>query len=169
MASGTAKSIARSVLAAGVPESWMPAFCGAGAALLFMTFVLLLDTIPDPTADDKLLRKERRTLSPGEARRFFVRWAPGLILITLVYALLTSYRNFRDYFAPELWRDLEGANFNPSVFTQSEVPVGICTAVAYSLLYWQKDNKKAFFSILVVMFLGGGVVLGATLLKVSGK
>jgi hypothetical protein len=89
-------------------------------------------------------------------------------VITIVYAALTSFRNFRDYFAPELWRDLEGAGFNPTMFTQSELPVGICTAVAYSMLYWVQDNKKAFFAILGVMFLGGGVILGATVIQVAG-
>ena len=48
-----------------------------------------------------------------------------------MYSLLGAYRNFRDYFAPELWRDLEGPNFDPSVFTKSELPVGICTAVCH--------------------------------------
>lgn len=168
VASGTAKSIATAVLHAGVPESWMPSLCGAGAAVIFISFITLLDAIPDPSADDKRLRSERRTLSPSEARAFLRRWAPGLAVITLVYAALTSFRNFRDYFAPELWRDLEGAGFNPTMFTQSELPVGICTAVAYSMLYWVQDNKKAFFAILGVMFLGGGVILFATVIQVAG-
>lgn len=54
------------------------------------------------------------------------------------------------------------------MFTQSEIPVGVCTAVAYSMLYWVQDNKKAFFSILGVMFLGGGVILVATIMQVAG-
>jgi len=114
------------------------------------------------------VRSERRTITPRETRKFLMRWAPGLIPVTLVYSLLTAYRNFRDYFAPELWQDLEGAGFDPSLFTASELPVGICTAVAYSLLYWVKDDKRGFFSILGVMFLGGVVVLVATILQTAG-
>jgi len=136
--------------------------------VIFCSFVTLLDAIPEPSAEDRKERSERRNLSPAEMRAFLKKWGPGLFVVTLVYAILTSYRNFRDYFAPELWRDMVGPNFDPSKFTQSEVPVGICTAVAYSLLYWIKDNKKAFFAILGVMFLGGGVVLTATLIQSAG-
>jgi len=168
VASGAAKSIAAAVLRAGISESWMPAFCGAFSAVAFIFFIILLDAIPDPSVEDRKVRSERRTITQAEARRFLVRWAPGLIVVTLVYSLLTAYRNFRDYFAPELWRDLEGADFDPSRFTQSELPVGICTAVAYCLLYWIKDDKKAFFSILGVMFVGGAVVLIATITQVAG-
>jgi len=134
--------------------------------VIFIFFIILLDSIPDPSAEDKAIRKERRTMTPQEGRQFLYKWAPGLIIITLVYSVLTAYRNFRDYFAVELWRDLEGPSFDPSSFTQSEIPVGICTAVAYSLLYYIRDDKKAFFAILGVMFLGGIVVLSATVLQV---
>lgn len=131
VASGSAKSTAASVLQAGIPEHWMPAFCASFSAVIFIFFITMLDTVPDPSVEDKKVRSERRTMTPGEARRFLVKWAPGLVVVTLVYASLTAFRNFRDYFAPELWRDLEGANFDPSVFTQCELPVGICTAVCY--------------------------------------
>jgi len=168
VASGAAKSIALAVLQAGISESWMPALCGAFSAVAFILFILMLDAVPDPDTEDRKVRSERRTMTQAEARRFLVRWAPGLVVITLVYALLGAYRNFRDYFSAELWADLEGPNFDPSRFTQSELPVGICTAVAYSTLYWIKDNKKAFFGILGVMFLGGGVILIATFAQTFG-
>lgn len=134
VASGSAKSTAAAVLKAGVPESWMPALNGCVSACSFIFFVTLLDAVPDPSEEDKKVRSERRTMSQAEARKFLVKWAPGLITVTLVYAVLTAFRNFRDYFAPEIWRDLDGANFNPSRFTQSEIPVGVCTAV-FSLCY----------------------------------
>jgi hypothetical protein len=168
VASGASKSVATTVLQSGVSESWMPSLVGGGAALIFSVFITMLDTIPDPSVEDKKARNERRNITPAETRKFLMRWAPGLIPVTLVYSMLTAYRNFRDYFAPELWQDLMGPDFNPSIFTQSELPVGICTAVAYSLLYWVKDDKKAFFAILGVMFLGGGVILSATLLQTAG-
>jgi len=166
VASGVAKSVAAAVMDAGISENWMPAICGSVSALLFILFIVLLDTIPDPSDEDKAIRKERRTMSPQEGRIFLRKWAPGLIVITLVYSVLTAYRNFRDYFAPELWRDLEGPNFDPSSFTKSELPVGICTAVAYSMLYFIKDDRRAFFAILGVMFLGGVVVFAATVIQV---
>jgi len=166
VASGVAKSIAAAVMNAGISENWMPAVCGSFSAVLFIIFIVLLDTIPDPSQEDKALRKERRTMSPREGREFLRKWAPGLIVITLVYSVLTAYRNFRDYFAIELWSDLEGPSFDPSKFTQSEIPVGICTAVAYSLLYYIRDDRKAFFAILGVMFVGGVVILIATAVQV---
>jgi len=166
VASGVAKSIASAVMKAGISENWMPAVCGSFSAVLFIVFIVLLDTIPDPSNEDKAVRKERRTMTPQEGKLFLRKWAPGLVVITLVYSVLTAYRNFRDYFAPELWRDLEGADFDPSKFTQSEIPVGICTAAAYSLLYYIRDDRRGFFAILGVMFLGGAVVLIATVVQV---
>jgi len=168
VASGVAKSIAAAVLGAGVSESWMPASCGAVSAVIFIMFVILLDCIPDPSDADKKQKSERKAMTQQEARTFLIKWAPGLIVITLVYSTLTMYRNFRDYFAPEIWRDLLGPDFDPSKFTQSELPVGIITAAAYSLLYWIKKDKNAFFAILATMFFGGVVILGATILQTAG-
>lgn len=82
MASGAAKSIAASVLKAGITESWMPALCGAFSAVAFIFFIFMLDAVPDPSAEDLKVRSERKTMTQAEARTFLVRWAPGLIMVS---------------------------------------------------------------------------------------
>ena len=43
----------------------------------------------------------------AEARKaFFMRYLPGLLSLTVLYILLTAYRDFRDNFAVEIWKAL---------------------------------------------------------------
>ena len=53
----------------------------------------------------------------GEARkRFFLRYLPGLLPLTTLYVLLTAYRDFRDNFAVDIWKDLGFPRLSPLRF-----------------------------------------------------
>ena len=61
----------------------------------------------------------------SKARRdFFGMFAPGLVALTLLYMLLTAYRDFRDNFSREIW-DAIGFEGTPSVFTLAEIPIAV--------------------------------------------
>ncbi|NBO64593.1 MAG: hypothetical protein EBU88_07075, partial [Acidobacteria bacterium] len=95
VADGVSKSAGAWLLASGVSEFWMPFV----ASLLFtpplVIFAWLLTLIPPPTSRDIALRRERPPLVADERRRFFQKYATGLVLLFGAYLLLTILRSVR--------------------------------------------------------------------------
>lgn len=160
LADGFTKSMGATLLAAGVSERWMPAVCGLLFALPLMGFVAMLQQIPRPSAEDEAARSARLPMDAGVRRQFFRKYAPGLLLITLAYLLITILRSLRADFAPELWRSL-GTTGQPAVFTRSELWVALGVVVINGLACRIRDNRTAFLGSLALSGLGLLVLAGA--------
>ncbi|MFM7101467.1 MAG: DUF5690 family protein, partial [Verrucomicrobiota bacterium] len=124
VADGATKSAGALLLAAGVPERWMPAVAGAAFLLPLLGFAAMLGCLPGPSPEDVAARTRRMPLDRPARRAFLVRHAPGLAAIVLAYLVITVLRSLRADFAPELWAAL-GTSGQPGVFTQSEVGVAL--------------------------------------------
>lgn len=162
VASGFVKSAGKLVMGWGVSEYWMPFVTG----LLFLPFlglfVFLLAQLPPPSAEDERLRTRRAPMNAARRREFFFRYLPGLLSLTVLYILLTAYRDFRDNFARELW-DALGYADAPAVFALSELPIAFGVMVALGVLMAIKDNRRALVAVHVVM-LGGTALVGLSTL-----
>ncbi|MBL8617227.1 MAG: hypothetical protein JNM72_16580 [Deltaproteobacteria bacterium] len=167
LASGAVKSVGAKLLAVGVPEVWMPAAAGALFALPMVGFVWMLAQLPPPTAEDEAQRSHRAPMD-GAARWAFVRrFAPGILTLTGLHILLTSYRDFRDNFSREIY-DAVGLAGDTAVFATAEVPVAAGVLVVLALMALIKDNRKALVAIHLIMA-GGCALIGiSTLLWTSG-
>ena len=104
VASGYVKSVGRYLYEQGVAESWMPFVTGALFLPLFLLSVCGLSQLPPPNTEDIERRTERVPMDRSARRRFFVRYAFGLVVLVVVYVFLTAYRDFRDNFAAEIWQ-----------------------------------------------------------------
>ena len=139
-----------------VSEFWMPL---ASAGLFFgplLIFLWLIDKLPPPTAEDEMLRTKRQPMLGKERKEFIRTFGPGLLLLIASYALLTTYRDFRDNFSKEIWVSL-GYGDKPEIFTQTEIPVSITVLAAIAVLMVIKNNRKALIiNHLMVIF---GMVL----------
>lgn len=167
LASGAVKSVGAELLAAGVPELWMPAAAGALFALPMAGFVWMLAQLPPPTAEDEAQRSHRAPMD-GAARWAFVRrFAPGIITLTGLHVLLTSFRDFRDNFSREIYAAV-GLAGDTAVFAKAEVPVAAGVLVVLALMALIKDNRKALVAIHLIMA-GGCALIGiSTLLWTTG-
>jgi hypothetical protein len=163
VASGAVKSIGSSLLGAGVSESWMPALTGLLFLPIFLAAVWGLSLIPRPSPADVAARTEREPMSGPERRAFLRRFFPGLILLVIVYLFLTSYRDFRDNYAAEIWADL-GADQQSSLFTLTELPIAISVMIALGLLFLVKDNRRGLQLTYAIMIAGSALIGVATLL-----
>lgn len=114
----------------------------------------LLDCVPDPNQNDIALRSERKPLQASDRNNFFKKYGFGVMLVTLVYSMLAVLRNFRDYFAPEIFKELLGDGFDPSTFSATEVPIGVVTTIIFASLIVVKNDRKAFFLLLAIMITG---------------
>ena len=139
VASGAVKAVGASLLNAGISESWMPAVTGLMFLPVFLAAVYGLSLMPPPSAADVAARVEREPMSVTERRAFVRRFAPGLVLLVIVYLFLTSYRDFRDNYAAEIWADL-GVSQQASVFAITEIPIALSVMLVLGLLYLVKNN-----------------------------
>lgn len=163
VASGFVKTVGRWLLGAGTPEAWMPALAGLCFAPLLVAAVWGLTQLPPPSAEDEAMRTRRAPMDAAERRAFFVRFAPGLVLLTGLYVLLTAFRDFRDNFAPELW-DALGYAAAPEVMTTAELWIASGVLVSLALIMKVQDNKRALLTIHAVMAAGALLIVGATAL-----
>ena len=162
VASGVVKSVGKALLDAGVSEDWMPAACGGLFLGPFAIFAYALSLVPPPNPADVAQRTEREPMDAAARRRFTRSYWPGLLALVITYLFLTAYRDFRDNFQADIWREMgQGGSL---VFTTTEIPIALGVMAILSLVYLLKDNRAGLVATYAIM-IGGSVMVGvATLL-----
>ncbi len=151
----------------GISAQWMPFVTGLMFFPPLLLFVWMLRQIPAPSHEDEVARTRREPMN-GEARvRFLKKFAPGLIPLTLLYMLLTAYRDFRDVFASNIWKAL-GHGDDPAIFTASEIPIAFGVLLSLALVYKIKGNRSALMVVHGIM-LAGSVLIGVSTLLWQAK
>jgi hypothetical protein len=142
----------------GVPEVWMP-LAAAGVFLIpLLVFLWLVDKLPPPSKMDEALRTKRQPMDRTERNRFLKTFLPGIILFVLVYMLLTAFRDFRENFSAELWKELRYGG-SPSIFTKTEGPVSLAVLMIMGSLMIIKDNRLALM-VNHIIIMAGMVLIG---------
>lgn len=126
----------------GTSERWMPFVTGCLFVLPFLLFLWLLDKVPPPDNVDVALRTRREPMNKADRIKFIATFWPGIILFVLAYMLLTTFRDFRDNFAAEIWKT-SGYGNSPEIFTTTEIPISIIVLLAMGSLMLIKNNKLA--------------------------
>ena len=150
---GVSKSVGKALLDLGVQENWMPFFAGMIFMIPTLIFISMLSRVPPPTARDIKSRCARPPMSGRERWHFFMKFAPGLAGIIIVYLLVTLLRSVRSDFAPELWADL-GFRRTPELFTQSELIVSFGVVIVNGAVIFILNHYKAFRFSLVTSLAG---------------
>jgi MFS family permease len=145
----------------------MPWITGMIFLIPLILFVWLLDKTPDPSESDIKLRTRRIPMDKKQRKYLFHEFAPGVILLSVAYILLTVFRDLRDNFAVEIW-DSIGIAGNSMIFTWSEIPVALTVFIVMSSLIMIKNNRKALL-VNNFIILSGFVFIGfSTLLLKLG-
>ena len=92
-------------------------------------------------------------MSLGNRRRFFTRYAFGVMMIVAVYLAVGVLRGIRADFATEIWKGL-GRPARPEDFAQSELPVMLGVLAACGLTVFIRDNRRAFHTAMGVALTG---------------
>lgn len=161
--SGFVKSIGTFLMQnLGVSEFWMPFSTGAIFFPLLLLSVFLLNHIPSPSAEDRMLRSPRPPMNKAERKKFFREFRPGIVILILVYMMLTGLRDLRDNFVVEIWQGLN-ISVPPELLTQTEIPITIFLLILMSSLVLVKSNKLAFFLNHWMILTGFAMAILATL------
>ncbi len=141
-----------------VSETWMPLTAGLLFLIPLLIFLWLLNQVPPPSQRDEELRTHRQPMLPHERNAFVRQFFPGLLCIVLMYALLTTFREFRDNFSADVWKSL-GYGHLPEIYTTTEIPVSIICLVVIGSLVFIKKNAIAL-QVIHLMVLAGTILVG---------
>ena len=144
----------------GVSEFWMPFVTCCVFLAPLLIFLWFLDKLPPPSPLDEKLRTRRQPMGLNERKQFIHTFWPGIILFTLSYMLLTTFREFRDNFSAEVWKSF-GYGDSPEIFTATETPISIAILAVMGSLMLIKNNQTAFMVNHLIIFIGM-IVIGAS-------
>ncbi len=152
--SGFVKTVAKWLMVDfNVSEQWVPFVTGLVFLLPLLLFVYLLEKIPLPSATDVAARVTRLPMDKAGRKAFFSQFKTGLVLLIIIYVFLTIFRDIRDNFAADMWKELGFGN-QPSVFTATEIPISIVVLVCIGSMILIKNNWKAFVITHFIIILG---------------
>ena len=168
MGSGFAKSIGKWVMTSlEVSQFWMPFVAGSIMLVPFGFCAWLMGQIPPPSEADKESRTERKPMQKADRQAFIKEFSLSLTIFVLSYVLLTTFREFRDNFTPEIWKSLGYGN-NSAIFTQTEIPIAVTVLLMMAAMRWVQNNYRAFVIIQLLM-LAGGILIGVSTLLFQQK
>ncbi|XOV91294.1 MAG: DUF5690 family protein [Bacteroidota bacterium] len=168
VSSGFVKSVGRALVLDGISEFWMPFLTGLIFIPPLLLGVWILSKLPPPTKNDELARTERAPMLRKDRARFFYAFAPGIIIVTIIYMALNAYRDFRDNFAVEIWNSF-GFSEQPEILAYSEIPIAILVLVISGSMILIKNNRRAFYVNFYIIGFGGALLFITTLFFQSGR
>ncbi|HPI06421.1 MAG TPA: DUF5690 family protein [Saprospiraceae bacterium] len=160
ISSGFVKTVGRWVmLEKGVSEFQMPITVGLMFLPALLICIWLLEHLPPPDAADKAQRNERKAMSAADRKTLFQKYAPGLLLLTGIYLILTIIRDLRDNFAVEIWTELGFGN-QPAILTNTELPIALLVLLSLGAMTFVSGNFRA-------LWINHGIVIGSALLTIG--
>ncbi len=151
---GFAKSVGGFIMRDwGVSEMWMPFVTCCVFLAPLLLFLWLLDKLPPPSELDEERRTRRLPMNKDSRKKFVNSFWPGIILFTLTYMLLTTFREFRDNFSADVWKSLGFGN-SPEIFTTTEIPISIAILIVMGSLMAIKNNQLALMISHLIIFIG---------------
>jgi MFS family permease len=154
--SGFVKSVGGWLIQLGVTEFWVPFCTGLVFALPLLLFIYLMERIPAPDADDEAARMNRTPMS-AEQRKAFVRsFLPGIIACIFIYGFATIFRDIRDNFSADMWKEMGYLN-QPAIFSKTETPI---TLVILALIGSMVIIKNSFKALMIAhLFIAVGFII----------
>lgn len=134
-------------------EFWLPFAIGMLFLPLFLLFVWMLSIIPAPSAEDIRSRSPRLPMTKKDKISVLKQYGISILGLVIVYALLTTLRDFRDNFSVEIWNTID-PTWDKNVFTQTETIAGAIVLIAIGCLSAVKSNKKGFWATYALIFVG---------------
>ena len=165
LASGVVKDIGRWLMSAHeIDQFWMPFVTGCLFLVPFLLSAYMLNRLPEPSRDDRLVRMERSTMDGSQRWAFIRQFLPGMVMLMIAYFFLTAYRDFRDNFGVEIFDQLGYGINEDAIFTRSELWVAFGVVAALAMLNLIKNNLWGLigaFGVMTsgVMLMGVGTLL----------
>jgi len=158
-ASGFVKSVGAWLMGAfNISEFWMPFYTGLVFCVPLMLFVYLMERIPQPSEEDIAFRAERVAMTAKDRKKFINDFLGGIIACVLIYCFATIFRDIRDNFSAEMWKEMGFFN-QPALFSKTETPITLIVLVLIGSMVIIKNNfialKTAHWFIVIGFVIAG--------------
>lgn len=158
-ASGFVKSVGAWLMVSfNVSEFWVPFYTGLVFSLPLILFVYLMEKIPAPSQEDIQYRAERIPMGKTARKALVKEFLPGLIACVLIYCFATIFRDIRDNFGAEMWKEMGYFN-QPAIFAKTETPITLIVLIMIGSMVLIKNNflalKTAHYFIIIGFILAG--------------
>lgn len=162
-ASGFVKSVGAWLMTSfGISEFWMPFYTGLVFCLPLVLFVVLMEKIPLPDEEDIKFRAARVAMTAADRKKFIRDFLGGIIACVIIYCFATIFRDIRDNFSAEMWKEMGFFN-QPAIFSKTETPITIIVLVLIGSMVMIKNNfvalKTAHWFIIAGFLLAGACTL----------
>jgi len=144
-----------------VSEFWVPFCTGLVFAIPLVICVLGLERVPAPSPADEALRTPRVPMTGADRKNLLLQFLPGIIAFVSVYLFATIFRDIRDNFSADMWKEM-GFAARPAVFTETETPITILILILMGAVVAIKNSFKALMVAHVFIFLGFIIALVST-------
>lgn len=158
-ASGFVKSVGAWLMASfGISEFWMPFYTGLVFCVPLILFVYLMEKIPQPSEEDVKFRAQRVAMTAEDRKKFIRDFLGGIIACVIIYCFATIFRDIRDNFSAEMWKEMGFFN-QPALFSKTETPITLIVLVLIGSMVMIKNNflalKTAHWFIVVGFVIAG--------------
>ena len=152
--SGFVKSVAKYLMLNwSVTEFWSPFITGSVFIIPLLILLFLLEKIPLPSKADIAIRNVRIPMTKEKRKNLFIAFLPGLVTLIIIYVFLTIFRDLRDNFAADIWKELGFVN-QASIFTKTEIPITLIVLVVIAAMVFIKNNFTAFLTAHILIVTG---------------
>jgi MFS family permease len=156
-ASGFVKSVGGWLLLRfNLSEFWVPFVTGMVFALPLFFFTWLMERIPPPDEADKSARMNRTPMLSADRKKLVRQFLPGLAACILIYSFATIFRDIRDNFSADMWKEMGYLN-QPALFSTTETPITLVVLVLIGSMVLIRNSYKAF--MLAHVFIAAGFVV----------
>lgn len=151
ISSGAAKSLGLYVMQTfHIDQFWMPALIGACAMPILLLLGYSLTRLPQPNAEDILLKSKRKTLNGKERKEIFFMYMPLLIMLFTANSLLVIVRNIKEDFLVDI---INVSQYNSWLFTVIDAIIVAIILTIIGLMVWVKNNLYAIHILLTLIII----------------
>jgi hypothetical protein len=136
-----------------ISEFWVPFCTGLVFALPLLLFVWMMEQIPAPSDADAAARMERVPMSSAERKALIRRFLPGIIAAVAIYLFATIFRDIRDNFSADMWKEMGYLN-QPAIFTRTELPITLAVLALIGSMVFLQNSYRAFLITHGIIALG---------------
>lgn len=144
-----------------VPEFWVPFMTGVVFVIPLIVFVVGLEKVPPPSKADEAARTERVPMTAVDRKKIMQQYLPGIIAFVAVYLFATIFRDIRDNFSADMWKEM-GFDSKPAIFSQTEIPITLFILVLIGAMVMIQNSFKALMASHVIIIIGFIVAGGTT-------
>lgn len=164
VSSGIVKGIGKYFLdVVEISEKWMPLITALSFVPILIIGIYILDRLDLPNEEDVATRTERLPMKRIERKSFFTTFFFGIFMSILLYVGLTIFRDVRDNFAVDFWRELNVSD-TPELLIFSEMPIAVFVLLIVASMIWIRNNKIAFYLNIGIILFSGTLLLISTFL-----